>query len=335
MTGIEQLCTSCVLRQRPRIRPTATLHESPAMTRRLLTILTLVVAASGAPLLAQTRAEMQAGTALRDQGRYGEAIETFETIVRANPTDPNARFQLAYSVHASGDHERAIGLHRIAASFPQVRMHSLYNLACALAVTGRREEALVAFSDAVDAGFSNADGARQDSELASLEADPRFEEALAYIGVPIRRALDFWVGRWDCYTAGSKSLNGHNDLEHRLDGTAILEHWTPVAGSGGSQGESWNYYDATSGRWKQNWIDAKGNATEFVGRRKAGGILFETTGPDGAGGTRLRRMFVRPIEGPGGERWVQQTGTTSNDAGASWKPEFDLVYVPAGQPVER
>ena len=304
------------------------------MTCRLISILALLVAASGAPLFAQTRAEMQAAIALRDQGRHGEAIEVFEAIVRANPSNPNARFQLAYCVHASGDHERAIDLHRIAASFPQVRMHSLYNLACALAATGRREEALVALSDAVDAGFSNAEAARQDSELASLETDPRFEEALAYIGAPIQRALDFWVGRWDCYTAGSKSLNGHNQLEARLDGTAILEHWTPVAGSGGSQGESWNYYDPTSGRWKQSWIDANGNATEFVGRRQAGGILFETSGPDGAGGTRLRRMFVRPVEGPGGERWVQQTGTQSTDAGASWKPEFDLVYVPAGQPLK-
>jgi tetratricopeptide (TPR) repeat protein len=291
----------------------------------------LFLAASGSPILAQAApAGMREAAALRDQGRFEEAAEAFETIVTANPTLPGPRFHFAYCVHESGDHERAIELHRTAAGFAGMRAPALYNLACALAMTGRKAEALDALSDAVAAGYADPAGARKDAELASIRDEPRFEEILGHAGASIRRALDFWVGEWDCYSAVGKQLNGHNVLESRLDGNAVHEHWTPAAGAGGSKGESWNYFDAASGRWKQNWIDANGNVTEFVGRRQGAGILFESSVGNGAGGTLLRRMFVRPVAGPAAQPRVQQTGTQSTDGGATWTPSYDLLYIPSG-----
>ena len=54
-----------------------------------------------------------------------------------------------------------------------------YNLACALAVQKRTEEAVESLEQSVAAGFSEADHAEKDGDLASLRTDPRFGKLVA------------------------------------------------------------------------------------------------------------------------------------------------------------
>lgn len=54
-----------------------------------------------------------------------------------------------------------------------------YNLACALAVQGKIDEAFEALEQAVVAGFNNIAHAAQDSDLANLREDGRFEKLIA------------------------------------------------------------------------------------------------------------------------------------------------------------
>jgi tetratricopeptide (TPR) repeat protein len=56
-----------------------------------------------------------------------------------------------------------------------------YNLACNLALSGHREEALAVLRDALDHGLRRRDalGLAQDSDLQSLHADPRFAALVA------------------------------------------------------------------------------------------------------------------------------------------------------------
>lgn len=58
---------------------------------------------------------------------------------------------------------------------------SWYNLACVLALQGKREGALDAFDNAVAAGWSNADHARRDTDLESVRETVRFQQALRKI----------------------------------------------------------------------------------------------------------------------------------------------------------
>ena len=145
-------------------------------------------------------------------------------------------------------------------------------------------------------------------------------------GQDIETLLHFWVGKWDCYSSKGGPVNGFNDLTARMNGKVVHELWTPADGRPG--GESWNYFDPVSRTWRQHWIDASGRPFVFVGTKKENGILYEGPHLDGKATKFKRRMFIRPI----GNGRVQQTGTKSNDGGKTWQTEYDLVYVPRGEP---
>ena len=57
-----------------------------------------------------------------------------------------------------------------------------YNLACALARQGKKEEVFVALERAVAAGYNHASHAREDEDLASLREDQRFAKLMAICG---------------------------------------------------------------------------------------------------------------------------------------------------------
>lgn len=267
-----------------------------------------------------------AARALQRQGDFDGAAEAWQAIVAAEPTSAVAWFNLGYSLHAAGRLEEALIAHEQAASFPAFESRASYNLACAHALLGETEAALDALQRAVAAGFEDLSGLRSDPDLDALRGEARFHALLDEIVLPVSRRLRFWIGNWDCYVASNGSLNGRNELAARLDGQVIHEVWSPTGGGPG--GESWNFYDPRSRTWRQHWVSSNGQPHDFVGRPHENGILFEETQPDGVAAAPRKRMFIRPIAGGR----VQQTGTRSDDGGGTWTQEFDLVYVPRGEP---
>jgi tetratricopeptide (TPR) repeat protein len=111
-------------------------------------------------------------------GEWAEAASAYEALIEQAPDNAGLWFALAYSLHMSGDYEKAIEAHRKSATFDQTRGIALYNLACACALTGRTDEALEALVASREAGYDIA-AARSDSDLDSLRDDPRFEDLLA------------------------------------------------------------------------------------------------------------------------------------------------------------
>lgn len=63
-----------------------------------------------------------------------------------------------------------------------------YNLACALALQDKQDEALVALAKAVELGFRNREHIAADEDLRSLRDDERFEEILKAAEVPLEEA---------------------------------------------------------------------------------------------------------------------------------------------------
>jgi hypothetical protein len=75
------------------------------------------------------------------------------------------------------------------------------------------------------------------------------------------RQFDFWVGEWEVYA--QERLVGHSRVERILDGCVLLENWT---GKGGSEGKSFNLYNAATRQWEQTWVDNAGLTVHFRGR---------------------------------------------------------------------
>ncbi|MEZ0230983.1 MAG: redoxin domain-containing protein [Planctomycetota bacterium] len=57
-----------------------------------------------------------------------------------------------------------------------VRSHAHYNTACALALSGKRDAALEALKQAIDAGFYDWQWLEKDEDLASVRGEPRWKE---------------------------------------------------------------------------------------------------------------------------------------------------------------
>jgi hypothetical protein len=85
-----------------------------------------------------------------------------------------------------------------------------------------------------------------------------------------------------------------------------------------------NFYDPKLRRWRQTWVDASGNVSEFSGEFRDGAMQFEGETHMADGGTILRRMTLLRLE----DGRIRQSSERSADGGASWAPFYDLEYVP-------
>ena len=85
------------------------------------------------------------GQALMQDRQYAEAIEAYERVVRARGPSPWV----------------------------------LYDLACAYALTGKKDAALDHLAKAVESGYRDRDHIAADPDLASLREEPRYKEIVA------------------------------------------------------------------------------------------------------------------------------------------------------------
>ncbi len=125
-----------------------------------------------------TTATLEQARGYQQAGDWDAAVTAYEALLVEQPDSPASWFGLAYCLHMRGDYEKAIEAHRRSATFEQTRGISLYNLACAYALTGRTDEALDALKASRDAGFDLSSAIRTDSDLDSLRDDPGFKEFL-------------------------------------------------------------------------------------------------------------------------------------------------------------
>ena len=134
------------------------------------------------------------------------------------------------------------------------------------------------------------------------------------------RQFDFWMGDWDV-TASSGKVAGTNRIMPILGGCAMREEWK---GAGGLSGTSLNMWDAAGKRWRQTWVDDRGNVLVLVGQYRDAKMTLEGEGVGDSGVTvRNRITWSRLSDGR-----VRQLWETSKDGGKSWGVEFDGTYAP-------
>jgi len=122
----------------------------------------------------------KAGT--RERQEWSDAARAYEKVARTHPEIGRAWFNLGFATLAAGDAARSAEAYEKALSLHYREAVSLYNLACANARLGRKDQAFDALFEALRRGFGNRSLLRDDDDLDSLRRDPRFREALRMAG---------------------------------------------------------------------------------------------------------------------------------------------------------
>ena len=112
----------------------------------------------------------------RDQAKVRRAAERFDLLVARTPKDGRALYDVGRELLRYADYDRAARAFVAAAEAGVRQGTSLYNAACARALANQKPEALDLLQRALDAGFDDPNHLREDDDLDSLRAEPRFRQ---------------------------------------------------------------------------------------------------------------------------------------------------------------
>jgi hypothetical protein len=136
---------------------------------------------------------------------------------------------------------------------------------------------------------------------------------------PEYRQFDFWVGEWDVLNPRGQQA-GTNSVQLILGDCVVFENWTSARGS---DGKSFNVYNAAKGKWQQTWVDGSGGVLELLGEYRDGAMRFSGETKGGDGKVRLERLTFTKLDGGR----VRQFWEQSADGGKTWTVAFDGMYV--------
>lgn len=141
---------------------------------------------------------------------------------------------------------------------------------------------------------------------------------------PVYRQFDFWLGKWTSYNADGE-VQGHNHIAAIMDGCALQENWRSARG-GGYRGTSFNFYNASTGRWYQTWVDNQGGSLRLEGELKDRRMVLSGQRQAADGTTVTDRITFTPLD----DGRVRQHWQSTTD-GETWQDTFDGYYVREAQ----
>ncbi len=83
--------------------------------------------------------------------------------------------------------------------------------------------------------------------------------------------FDFWIGEWEVFGPDGKKA-GDNVISVEENGCLLVERWT---GAGGGTGQSYNYVDLATNKWRQVWVSAGATISYDGGLNDAGAMHLE------------------------------------------------------------
>ncbi|MDX1470465.1 MAG: hypothetical protein R3213_03135 [Flavobacteriaceae bacterium] len=86
--------------------------------------------------------------------------------------------------------------------------------------------------------------------------------------------FDFWVGNWTV-TGPDGNTVGTNLLEKIQDGCVLKENWQ--AANGKYTGTSFNFYNSSTQKWEQIWVDNNGGNLYLSGNRDGNQMILRST----------------------------------------------------------
>lgn len=287
-----------------------------------------VALAAVAPLAAAEAPTLAAAKAAFEAKRWDEAARGFQAAVEADPDNAEAWYQLGVSRRELKQYDRALAAVEKAREKGHPASFTVPTLAIIHALAGDLDRAFARLEEAVQVGVPMS-VLETHPGLAAARADARFAPFLAAAEQrahpcehdPRYRAFDFWVGEWDLYS-GSRKL-GENRIAKDLRGCLITESWTDAAGS---SGKSMNYFDATSGKWRQNWVSDNGTLVWYEGEVKDGAMHFQGENRTPTGTVSRERVTLTPQPDGSIRHQIEQS-----EDGKTWATVFNALYVKKGQ----
>lgn len=123
--------------------------------------------------------QLQQASISSREGDDESAMAIYRSLIANNASDAEAWLNLGRSLHGLKRYPEAVAAFTEAAKGEAQRGTALYNASCAYALTGQRDKAIEAASQAIDAGFRIRYYYESDDDLASVREDPRFKAILA------------------------------------------------------------------------------------------------------------------------------------------------------------
>jgi serine/threonine protein kinase/Flp pilus assembly protein TadD len=107
-----------------------------------------------------------------------KGLQLVEKHLELNPDDVRALYLAAIALVQLGQKEKALALSSHALTLDSEDSGVLYNCACVNALAGQTEQAFAVLDKAIKNGFGHREWLENDSDLASLRSDPRFDALL-------------------------------------------------------------------------------------------------------------------------------------------------------------
>ncbi len=256
---------------------------------------------------------------------WANAVKAYEAITKLEAANAGAWGRLGAALLSLGKYERAVEALKRSNELG-ANATTMFNLACGYARLNDKAQALEWLEKSVQAGFNQPQGMSTDADLASLRDEARFKELVARAQAnakpcsvqPLNRQFDFWVGEWNVENPQGQRA-GTSSVQLILGDCVVFENWS---GAGGSDGKSFNFYNAQKGKWQQTWVDAVGGTLELLGEYKDGKMLYtaESVAQNTKTLHRLTFFNLSPTR-------VRQLWEQSTDGGKVWTIAFDGTYI--------
>ncbi len=273
----------------------------------------------------QISPERQAANELIKQKKWQEAEKSFAEIVKKEPENARAWFNLGLARHSQEKWESAIEAFKKNVEIAQVPA-GMYNVAAGFARLNKKDEAFEWLEKALNNGAAFGSNIGADADFENIKNDARFKKMLELVERKITpcmyseesRQFDFWIGDWDVFVNGSKV--GENLVELEMKGCTLVENWK---NTGGGLGKSLNIYNSSTKKWKQFYVDSTGSVLEFEGefKDKIMSLKGETLGANGAKTLHILDFHDLP------DKTVRQSWQQSTDGGKTWVTVWDSIYV--------
>ncbi len=133
--------------------------------------------------------------------------------------------------------------------------------------------------------------------------------------------FDFWVGEWEVTTAKGQ-VAGTNSIQKEEYGCLLVERWTSASGV---TGQSYNFVDLETGKWRQVWVSAGATIDYSGGLNEDGAMILEGTIGYPAGqpgnGSKFKGAWTPNEDGTVTQHFQQHNAETGE-----WSDWFIGIY---------
>jgi len=298
----------------------------------LVLALACAVLTTGSPILADDPPDARAAAdALLAAEKWDEAAAAYAKLTETQPEDVTLWSSLGRARREARRLDEALSAYEKGLEASPGDLRSLVGLAATLELRGEVDAALERVGAAVDGGLPSGvllqnpvfERLRTHEGFAAIVEKAKRAETPCLGGAPWDD-FDFWVGTWDVYVGGQ--TQSQNTITKDLDGCMVRERYST---NFGYRGESYNFVDPATRKWRQLWLDARGGVVRYEGGLESEGVMvMEGTNTDSKGQVKRARVRWERLE----EGRVHHKIEVSDDDGATWTVGFEAIYVPAGSP---